>query len=819
MIDDPELRSLFRAEADEHLEALHSALHRLESAPADRNSLDAAFREAHSLKGAAGMLGVTPVQRLSHRFEDILGEARRGITTLTREVVDVLSAHLDAIRQLVDEAVTGVPSGIDPEAVLERIAGRPGTVPPVPTAPAVLSPAEAPRSPVAPPPPIPVADVSPRAFSADQPPPVPASVRAGPADPVSVPVAVPVLAVPVAPKPPPAPSGAAAGTPVSDPGAAAPVRQPATTVRVETQRLDDLLRWSGELSVAQVRIGRRLAELRKLSGRWDDASNDLLALRLLVPDLERGSREALRRLPALLDRVTQDTRSAVESLGAWITATDEESSRLEQVTEELESGIRATRLLPLGSLFGLLQRSTRALARELGKEVSVVIEGGETGADKQIVDEIKDPLMHLLRNAVDHGLEPPEQREQRGKPGVGTIRLRAYQTGTSLVIVVEDDGRGIDLEAVRRSAIRRGLYTAADLRDWSPAQLRLLIFEPGFSTRAEVSDISGRGVGMDVVRANVERLKGTIELDSEPGRGSSVRLRLPRTVTTTHALIIQVAGQPYALPVDYVEVARDISLDELFTVEGRDTLLHAGEPLPITRMADLLELAAHGGGARQEEPGGKQPCLVLSVGGDRFGVLVDRLIEEQEVVLKPLGAVLRRVRNISGATNLGTGEVCIVLNPADLQRSLARLRSSGLSRAARPETPASDPNRPDPNRPRSVLLADDSITVRTQIRRVLEGGGYLVTAAVDGQDALERLRQGRFDALVSDVEMPNLTGLELVTAVRRDPALAGLPVVLVTTLTSDEDRKRGFEAGASAYLPKPAFDQRELLETLRTLTQ
>jgi len=382
---------------------------------------------------------------------------------------------------------------------------------------------------------------------------------------------------------------------------------------------------------------------------------------------------------------------------------------------------------------------------------------------------------------------------------------------------VQDDGRGLDGAAIRREAGKRGLRGEAALAAMTPAQVQELIFAPGFSTSGFVTELSGRGVGLDVVRVNVERLKGTIHLESAAGRGLKVQLRLPSSVATTRLLLASAGGRLYGLPVESVATARRVGQADLFTLEGRLAVLLDGQPVIAARLEELLELPATKEAAGEAGPGRAAAapevlaCIVLQAGDGplgRLALLADDLLAEEEVVARPLGAPLQRVRNVSALATLGSGEVCVVLNPADLLRSAHR---AGGARRGVARLTASDAARP------AVLLVEDSALIRAMEKRILESGGYEVVAAVDGLDALEALGRRPFAAVVSDIMMPNLDGLALTARIRAEPRHRELPVILVTTLASDEDRRRGLDAGASAYIPKPSFDQRVLLDTLRRL--
>ncbi|HEY9806740.1 MAG TPA: response regulator, partial [Candidatus Obscuribacterales bacterium] len=372
-----------------------------------------------------------------------------------------------------------------------------------------------------------------------------------------------------------------------------------------------------------------------------------------------------------------------------------------------------------------------------------------------------------------------------------------------------DDGRGLDVESIKQTALKREVVREADLAAMTPSQIQSLIFAPGFSTRNFVTEISGRGVGLDVVRTNVERLKGTIQVESQLGQGCTFRVQMGTTLATAHVLIVEVQGRAYAIPVEAVDTTLLVQPHEIFAIEGRETIILADQPVSIVALDDLLELkSSQSGRATQSGLNSKLlPCIVLKIGSDRLGLLVDTLLDEQDVVLKPQSKLLKRVRNVSGATILGTGEVCMVLNPHDLIKSV-RQRATTTAPKVFVEAQSAK---------QAILLVEDSITIRTQEKRILEGAGYEVVTAVDGLDGFNKLRTREFDAVVSDVQMPNLDGLGLAAKIRQHKEYSELPIILVTSLATDEDKRRGAEAGANAYITKGTFDQKVLLDTLRRL--
>lgn len=779
MHHDEELLALFQTESEERWQEIEEGLRLLAADPNDRAALDATFREAHNLKGAARMIGAGEVEAVAHRFEELLGEARGGSLALSAQVIDRLYRGLDAIRKLVDEAVTGRPSGVDVSTVLDELDAPPPIPPSAPAA----------------------GEHGGATETAGRPLPFGAETEIPPQQ----------IASPL-PKPEPARTQQAAGT-----GADSPQASPETfrigTIRVEPQKLDALLVHAAELIVTKTRIVRRLAaidEIVALWRAWDrDAAEHRLSGAVATPDPTDGGRG---RLSDYHERERERLSRLGASLAQLAEAASEDSARLSLTSTAIEEGIRGLRLLPLSTIFNLFPPVVRDLARQQSKEAQLVITGGDTIADKRILEEMKDPLMHLIRNAVDHGIEPPEERESAGKPRTGTIVIRAWQTSIDIVIAVEDDGRGLDVDRIQRAAQKRGVRRDDELLTMSPAQVESLIFTSGLSTSTLVTDVSGRGVGLDAVRANVERLKGRIEVQSSPGARCAVTIRVPLTVATQRVLLVFAGGRAYALPLESVETLRMLTRQEVYATAGQDTMALAGRPVPVARLSDLLEIPDGRSAARSDAENARFteerfPCVILRHAEQRLALVVDALGDEQEVVLKPFGPILKRVRNVSGATILATGEVCAVLNVVDLIQSASQ--REGLSLVERPAMEA-------PTK-LVVLLVEDSMITRAQERRVLEGAGYDVVTAVDGLDAWNKLSQRHFDAVVTDVQMPNLDGLALTHRIRQEDRYQDLPVILVTSLATDADKKRGLELGASAYITKMGFDQSQLLDALQRL--
>ncbi|MEG4006712.1 hybrid sensor histidine kinase/response regulator [Microcoleus sp. Pol11C1] len=828
MIEDQELRDVFKVASQEHLQKLDDGLLYLEQHPSDLGKLEQLLRETHSLKGDAGMLGVKDVVSLAHQMEHILGDIKRGETQLNSDISDRLSQGLEAMRKLVNEAVTGEDSGVNTFYILASMMGA--STEPQPAASIVdASSSQVPEQPL----------VEPQFTE-----PATQELETNVETSQVLNLEKNSSFLPLQSKPeflveaqnlpaPSEPATASASQSAATASLASSYR--IETIRVATQNLDDLMTQAGELTVTKTRLGHRVAEIEKITTLWEEWSREYFVTRLTVDrmQIDENGIKANGKFSQLQDYY-QRTEERLESLGTLVNHLKnrvyEDTARLELIAEALESGIRTLRLLPLSTIFNLFPRTVRDLAKREGKEVALVIEGGETTADKRILEEMKDPLMHMIRNSIDHGIETVEERKKLGKPPVATLRIKGYNMASNIIIEVADDGRGLNLESIEQTAVKRNICTIEKLAEMTDHQIQSLIFTPGFSTKKFVTEVSGRGVGLDVVRTNVEALKGSIQVESLPGKGCTFRLQISTSLATANVLIVIVEDIPYALPVEFVDTAQQVSQSEIFAIEGKETILSNGQPLSVAHLTDLLELNNRQGWQKnrylRQESGSealrknqnyflnstssKMPCIVLKVGEERLGLFVDALIDEQDVVMKPQSQLLKRVRNVSGATILGTGEVCMVLNPHDLIKSVRQQVSSRMVAGARSQLETA-------SRKQVILLAEDSIATRTQEKRILEGAGYEVVTAVDGLDAFHKLKTRNFDAVISDIQMPNLDGLALTIKIREQKEYSELPIILVTSLASDEDRKRGADAGANAYISKGTFNQDVLVDTLKRL--
>jgi two-component system chemotaxis sensor kinase CheA len=511
-------------------------------------------------------------------------------------------------------------------------------------------------------------------------------------------------------------------------------------------------------------------------------------------------RSDARAVVRAIDPPREQLLGLERALESYTAALAEDLRALERAAQVLDAHIHQVRMLPFAQACDALHRTVRDLAIREGKPTEFVIQGGEIELDRSIVDGLRAPLLHLVRNAVDHGIESADERSAAGKPARATLTISAALRGNRVAVTVRDDGRGIDLERIRERLRQSGISAPLD----DQAALRT-IFEAGFSTAPSLTDVSGRGVGLDAVRSQIEGLRGNVTVTFEPRRSTCFCLTLPLTVTTLRALLVRSGAELFALPSANVEKLVRAGATELVQLQGRETLLSEGAPMPLIALAEVI-------GAEPAPPTaarGKLSIVILGQPGERVALAVDELIAEQDVVVKPLGKRIRKLRHISGATLLPNGRVAFLLHAGEiLQTARKRVparRTGGVFEMA--TLPAR----------KRILLVDDSATTRTLEKSILEAAGFEVITAVDGIQAWQLLHDHGADLVVSDVEMPNMTGFELTQALRDSSRFRELPVILLTALDTEQDRARGLERGADAYLMKSAFDQSNLLETIRQL--
>jgi two-component system, chemotaxis family, sensor kinase CheA len=789
MIEDDELRELYKTSSSEHIQKLESELMLLEKNPQDSSAIEEFLREAHTLKGDSRMLGLNEIEMLVHQLEDCVEGIKAGKGEITPELCDRLYQGIDAVNQLAHQAITGEAAAVDPLAVLTVLMGGSNISESVTQAEKDLFGDDEPNNFLR-------NQLSSEAslFADDQPNELFPDLVPSKASLFEDDDADNFLVAPIA---------------VAQKNISETVNIPTSnrdyqidTIRVDPQKLDILATQASELAVTKLRISQQMTQIEQILTLWEgwnkeNADSDSL-LAVIAKEL---TPEQLQPLRYFFHHTQQCLNSFADAASDLKTRASEDITSLSIISDRLESGIQDLRQLPLSTVFNIYPRMVRDLARQLGKEVNLVIEGGDTKADKRILEEIKDPLLHLIRNAIDHGIETPGERISQGKPQAATITLRGYQSGSSIGIEISDDGRGLDITSIQQTAIRRKVRTQNELATMSESEIQSLIFASGFSTRTEITELSGRGVGLDVVRANVERLKGSIQVTSTPGNGCKFQVRLNTSLATTKVMIVQLNQTLYALPLEFIQTMITLPKDEIYEIEGKSTITFESQLISVTWLAHLLQLST-----TENYTTGRHnlACIILQIGSDRFGVFVDDLIDQQDVVIKPQSKLLKRIPNIAGATILGSGEVCMILNPPDLLHSL---RNGTWQNVTRSNELLATKNK--------LLLVEDSLIIRTQMQRLLKGAGYDITIAENGLQGWQKVQEQEFNIVLSDVEMPHMNGLEMTAKIRQQ--YAQLPIVLITTLASPEDKRRGKEAGANAYLTKGDFEQELLFQTLNQL--
>jgi len=589
------------------------------------------------------------------------------------------------------------------------------------------------------------------------------------------------------------------------------------TVRIGVGKLDARLVEAEEMLTVKLTVDQRAEDLRELAQRFVPWRNEWAAVepeaRALRQAIDRpapgraGHRPGLAQLLDFLDRNLDHLKSLESKVAALGRTAEQDRYAVGKLVDDLLEDSKKLLLLPFDTISASFPKLVRDLCRDQGKEADLTIQGDGIEIDKRILEEMKDPLIHLLRNCVDHGIEPPGERTRRDKPPRGRITLAVSQVnGNKVQLLLSDDGAGIDTNKVKESAVRHGLISAEEAARLDEAETQALIFQSEVSTSPIITELSGRGLGLAIVREKAEKLGGEVSVESRPGLGTAFRIVMPATRATFRGILVEAAGRLLVVPAAQVERATRARPDDIRTVEGRETLSFDGRAIALVQLADALELPPM---ERKDTPPAGAPVIVLGSGEQSIAFAVDAVLDEQEVLVKLLVKPLSRVRNVAAATVLGSGQVAPILNVADLLKS-ARKVAGARARVGAGTAPMQAETR-------TILVAEDSITSRMLLKGILESAGYNVKIAVDGMEAFTLLRAEKFDLVVSDVEMPRLNGFDLTARIRADKKLAELPVVLVTALETREDRERGIDAGANAYLVKSSFDQSNLLEAVRRL--
>ncbi len=741
---DVSLLELYRMEADAQAQVLDAGLLVLEREPSHAGQLEACMRAAHSLKGAARIVGLDDGVKVAHAMEDLLVAAQEGLLRLVPEQIDGLLQGTDLLRRVGAPIAADAPSAERIEQLVILLQQQLAAAVPA----MGLSPAE------------------------------PAVL---PEEPATAEV----------------PQIAAAEEPIDEPSEGPRSR----VLRVSAERLDHLLDMSGKALVEFQRIQPLTDSLQRLKRQQSAVRRTLDGVR----DLTLNSSLEPQAL-ALLEESRTQLAECQQLLQAHFEAFDEFAWEGGLRSRSLYDAALSSRMRPLADVLVGRARMVRDLARSLGKQARLEIEGDATQVDRDVLERLDAPLTHLLRNAVDHGIEPPELRARKGKAAEGRLLLKARHRAGMLVLELSDDGAGVDIEHLREVVVARKFASAETAVRLSEDELLAFLFLPGFSLREQITETSGRGVGLDAVQHELRQLRGSVRLEHRPGEGSTFILQVPLTLSVVRSLVVEIAGEAYAFPLAHIEHMVRVNADEVVQLEGRQHFWHGDRHVSLISASQLLQRPE----GRTEDAG--IPLVLLRERDNLYGIAVERFIGERALVVMPLDSRLGKVRDVAAGALLDDGAPVLILDVEDLFSSIGKLLGSGnLERVDRRSQTAHTATR------KRVLVVDDSLTVRELERKLLLSRGYDVAVAVDGMDGWNALRDEHFDLLITDIDMPRMDGIELVTLVRRDNRLRSLPVMVVSYKDREEDRRRGLDAGADYYLAKASFHDEALLDAVQVL--
>ena len=767
MDDMKEIMEDFLIEAFELIEQIDHDLVELESNPEDLELLNRIFRVAHTVKGSSSFLNFDVLTELTHHMEDVLNKARKGELKITPDIMDVVLESVDMMKGLLEsirDNGSDAAAGIDIKNICVRLTQ--------------ISEGEAPsaasEAPAAAPAPEPVKEPEP-ATPAEEAAPEVSDAELSKLSDSEVEAEIERLlkvrkaedqarraSKGIAPKSPEeiAPATSAAPAPAARP---APSRERDTdkkvpaassssavaqeqTIRVEVKRLDHLMNLIGELVLGK----NRLLKI------YDD-----------VEERYEG------------EKFLEELNQVVSSLSL--------------VTTDIQLAVMKTRMLPIAKVFNKFPRMIRDLSRDLGKQIDLEISGEETELDKSIVEEIGDPLVHIIRNSCDHGIEDPETRKAMGKPEKGLVQLKAYNEGNHIVVEIVDDGKGLDADMLKAKSIEKGIITEREADAMSEKEAFGLIFKPGFSTAAKVTNVSGRGVGMDVVKTNIEKLNGIIDIESEVGKGTVMKLKIPLTLAIIQSLLVGTQEEFYAIPLASVLETVRVPIDDIYTIDGKNVLRLRDEVLSLVRLSDVF-------GVEKVFDGGDHTYVVIiGVAEAKLGIIVDTLVGQEEIVIKSMGDYLQNIPGIAGATIRGDGRVTLII---DVGAMMEMAKDIKVDIRAEIEDSTKAKEKPSDYK---VLIVDDSKMDRTIMQKALEPTGVTIIEATNGVEALNVIKSGEhsFDAILIDIEMPRMDGYTLAGEIRKYSKYRNLPLIAVTSRTSKTDRLRGVEVGMTEYITKP----------------
>ena len=757
------LFATFKVEADEHLKSLSDGLLALENHLPQENqkeAIETIFREAHSLKGAARAVNHEVIQNVCQSLENVLSDLRNGNIVPSPSLFDTSYATLDFIGKFI--SFSDKSDSFQDKEQLQSLIQR---LDRLCSSKANLSQDKTPEAPFSP-------------YQANPQPEFKEETNNG--------------------------------------TKASPNPEKKATIRVSTQKLDRLLQESEEMLMIKLSSAQRendvkkaLLMFKKWEKQWKRIQKDIKIFQLMFnePSSTAESKKFSKQFLEFFDWQQDFFHSAQEHMQNLAQEATQDNRIIGSMIDNLLDDAKKVLMQPISTLYEIFPRMVRDISRSLSKEIHLNLEGGDIEVDRRILEEMKDPLTHLIRNSIDHGIESPEIREENHKPPFGTVTISASQAGGNRVeVLIIDDGAGIDSEKVKESAIKQGVISKADADKLSFDETIMLIFQSGISTSPIITELSGRGIGMGVVGEKVEKLAGQISIETHMGKGTTFRISLPLTMATFRGIHIKVSNQDFIIPTQHVKRAIKINAEDVKKLENRETIVLEEKTLSFVELSDILGIERK----KQDYRKTHRYALIIKASDITLALGVDDIISEQEVFTKGLGKQLKRIKNISAATVLEGGKVIPILDPFDLIKSAIELKANkyGLPQI-KTETKKEIA--------KTVLIAEDSLTARMLLKNILESAGYHVKIAVDGLEAFSILKNEPIDLLITDIEMPKMDGLELTQKVRAVDQYQDLPIIICTSRGSKEDKEHGIEVGANAYIDKSSFVQSNLLDIMQKL--
>lgn len=746
-IDKKEFLNDFKEETKEYLAKLNTNLLILDKNPEQLDNLQKMKKDIHTLKGAARMLGFKEVAEIAHSIEFIFEAVNNKNIVINPLVVNTLFAGFDLLQTLIDKLVKGENPKLEFAVICEglnKISKKEQGMDSFPGELKVII----------------------------------EKMKAGKEEIESK-----------------GENDLSCGASISE-----VMPDAHETIKIKSIKIDELLGLSGEIVVAKIKSGELLRKLRTI--RRDIKNYNRIVklfsseINSLLPD--KNTNLKTNNLIKEIQGIENQTRGYYKEYETM-------TNHMNLIIDKMQEEILSLRMLPLNTIFEVFPRAVRDIAQQYNKKISLEIKGGKVELDKKMLEIIKEPLIHIIRNSIGHGIETEKDRKKLGKPEEGKIIITAWQEGNHVLITVEDDGKGIDPELVKETAIKKKIVTLEEANELSVREVIYLIFRPGFSTSAEVNELSGRGVGTEIVKEKVEELKGEVNIDSEVDKGTKFIIKLPLTLSITSAILVKAASICFAIPTANIDEIVKIKYEDIKYIEERPVINLERRIVPLVDLKAVLGLHAEETGLKKE----KLFIVIISYGRQRKGFIVEEVFSEGEVVVKNLGDYIGNIKNIAGATILVNGDIVLLLNVPDLMRapfSEARVFDVDIKKKEKKKIPEQ----------KSILIVEDSLTTREMERSILETIGYKTLVAGNGVEALEILALKKVDLIITDVQMPVMNGWEFAGKVRQDKKYKDLPLIMVTSLDHPEDKKKGIEMGANAYILKSEFEQDKLLRLIET---